>query len=36
MNKLRIYSLAVKYCFQGDEWAEAVKYARAIVEGFKK
>ena len=35
-EKFRIYALAVKYWFRGDEWAEAVNYAAALVKGFKK
>ena len=35
-EKFRIYTLALKYWLQGDDWAGAVKYAEAIVRGFKR
>lgn len=31
-----IYKLAIKYWLQGDEWEEAMTYARFIVNGFRK
>lgn len=33
---LNIYILAIKYYLQGDDWEEAVNYAKFIVNGFKK
>ena len=35
LEKIRIYVLAVKYWFNGDDWDEAVEFAKFIVEGFK-
>jgi len=34
-KKIRIYILALKYWFQGDTWVDAVKYAKALIHGFK-
>jgi len=34
-KKIKIYILAIKYWFQGDPWTEAIKYAEALVHGFK-
>ena len=34
-NNIRILILAIKYWLQGDEWAEAAEYARAIVKGLR-
>ena len=31
-----IHLLAVKYWVQGDAWQEAVEYATALVQGFRK
>jgi len=36
MDKIRIYTLAIKYYFNGDDWEFAVEYATRLVEGFKK
>lgn len=35
IEKIRIYTLAVKYWSQGDDWSSALEYAMAIVKGFK-
>ena len=36
MKLFSIYWLAIKYWAQGDDWEEAVTYAKFIVNGFKK
>ena len=36
MNKIRIYILAIKYYFNGDNWESAVEFATRLVKGFKK
>lgn len=33
---LTIYSLAVKYWLQGDDWEKATEYARALVQWTEK
>jgi len=35
MKSMEVYSLAIKYWLQGDEWAVALEYARVIVGGLK-
>lgn len=35
-DKITIYRLALRYWFQGDDWKDAVLFARAIVENFRK
>jgi len=35
-NTIRIYALAIKYWFQGDDWPKAVEYATALVKGWKR
>ena len=35
-KKIRILCLALKYWAEGDDWQFAVKYAEAIVKGFKR
>ena len=34
MDYIRIYYLAIKYWFQGDDWKGAVSYATLIVKGW--
>ena len=34
-NIVRIYCLAIKYWFQGDDWKKAVEYSKALVEGWR-
>lgn len=34
--KIRLYTLALKYWAQGDDWKMAKKYAGIIIHGFKK
>ena len=37
MNKtIRVYYLAIKYWFIGDDWEAALSYAKFIVYGVKK
>ena len=37
MDKIiRIYMLAIKYYFKGDDWKFAKEFATTIVKGFKK
>ena len=36
MDKIRIYILAIKYYFNGDNWEFAIDYAKRIINGFKK
>lgn len=36
MKIYHIYKLAIKYWLSGDEWDEAVSYAKFIVNGFRK
>lgn len=36
MDKIRIYSLAVKYWLQGDAWVTAIEYACALVKGWRR
>jgi hypothetical protein len=36
MKKIRVYALAVKYWFQGDDWKFAKEYAESlVVKGWK-
>jgi hypothetical protein len=35
MKPIYVYFYAVKYWAQGDEWDEAVSYAKRIVYGFR-
>ena len=34
-DKIRMFILAAKYWMRGDDWDEAVEFAKFIVEGFK-
>lgn len=36
MKLLDTYLLAIKYWLQGDDWDDAVIFAKRIVYGFKK
>lgn len=33
---MRIFTLAVKYWLQGDNWTDAKEYATALVKGFRR
>ena len=36
MKKLRVFHLACKYWLSGDDWDEAVAYAKFIVNNFRR
>lgn len=33
---MRTYFLAIKYWLQGDDWDDAMAFAKRITEGFRK
>ena len=35
MKVISLYRLAIKYWLQGDEWGDALIFARRIVYGFR-
>lgn len=36
MRFVDTYVLAIKYWLSGDDWVDAVSFAKKIVKGFKK